>query len=51
MLDEEDEIAFALWGVDTGNASRRYWEREPNTDKWLRMARMAIRRMRELHIG
>lgn len=48
MLSEENEIAFALWTVETGNASRADWDREQNKDKFLRMARMAIRRIGEL---
>lgn len=50
MINEEDEIAFILWGVDTGNGSRRDWSAFESKDKYLRMARAAILQMRVLQI-
>lgn len=50
MLNEVDEIAFVMWTAETGNASRREWEAFDKKDKWERMARAAILRMRAMQI-
>ncbi|QDP67022.1 MAG: hypothetical protein Unbinned3138contig1000_64 [Prokaryotic dsDNA virus sp.] len=43
MLDEIDEVAFALWTADTGNASRADWiEAVSDHDRYQRMASAAI---------
>lgn len=56
MFDEDDAIGFVLWTAETGNASRTDWDAlrdhadGDGRDKWLRMARAAILRMRVLRI-
>ena len=50
MFDETDEIAFVIWTADTGNASRAEWGLSAQKDRWERMARAAIQRMRVLDI-
>jgi len=47
MIDEENEIGFAIWTADTGNASRTEWNAlgSGGQDNWRRMARAAIQRM------
>lgn len=42
MEDQENELAFRLFTVETGNASRIYWNVYRNKDKYQRMARVAI---------
>ena len=48
MFDLEDRVGFVMWTAETGNASRAEWELmgEGKQDKWLRMARVAIREVR-----
>lgn len=42
MHSDEEEVAFAIWTADTGNASRIEWNVFQRRDKYLRMARAAI---------
>lgn len=50
MFDEVDAIAFEIWCVDTGNGSRADWLQYDEKDKYERMARAAILRMRVLKL-
>jgi hypothetical protein len=50
MLDEVNEVAFVMWTAETGNASRQDWNLFEAKDKWERMARAAILRMRVLQL-
>ena len=41
MINETEEVAFAMWTAETANASREEWNKAEQ-DKWIRMARAAI---------
>ena len=52
MINLEDEIAFAIWSAQTGNASRAWWSErmtDGGRDQYVRAAKMVVRRLMELN--